>query len=58
MEAFRANITEMCPSAFGGTTGSLFAGAIAAVIAAHCSIFDDYRWPTDHADHIVGSTGK
>lgn len=57
MEAFQANITGTCPSAFGGSSGSLFAGAIAAVVAAHCSILDNYRWPKDRADHILGSTG-
>lgn len=58
MEGFQANITGACPSAFGGTSGSLFAGAVAAVVAAQCSILDDYHWPPDHADHIVRSTGK
>ncbi|XP_045516650.1 glucose dehydrogenase [FAD, quinone]-like isoform X2 [Pieris brassicae] len=48
-----ASISNTCPSAFAGTSGHLFLSAITTLIATHCSLFDDYRWPTDHAQEIL-----
>lgn len=53
MESLEANITTTCPNAFGGITGELFLKAVTAVVAAHCSIFDDYAWPPDNADEVI-----
>ncbi|RVE50265.1 hypothetical protein evm_005100 [Chilo suppressalis] len=55
MEALVANITATCPLSFSGTTGYLFASAIAAVVAAHCTIFDGYQWPKDNFQEIINS---
>ncbi|XP_047510845.1 glucose dehydrogenase [FAD, quinone]-like [Pieris napi] len=48
-----ANILNTCPSAFVGTSGDLFLSAITTLLATHCSIFDDFRWPADHAQEIL-----
>ncbi|XP_028172928.1 glucose dehydrogenase [FAD, quinone]-like [Ostrinia furnacalis] len=53
MEGLQANITATCPSAFHGATGQLFAAAVATVVAAHCTMFDGYRWPRDRAEEVI-----
>lgn len=55
MEVLQASITGACPLPFQGVTGQLFANAVAAVVAAHCTFFDDYNWPRDNAEEIIGS---
>ncbi|XP_045503193.1 glucose dehydrogenase [FAD, quinone]-like [Colias croceus] len=49
----QANISAVCPSAFAGTSGGLFLNAITTLITAHCSIFNDYRWPPDNSMKIL-----
>ncbi|CAH0713818.1 unnamed protein product, partial [Brenthis ino] len=53
MEALKLNITETCPLPFSGTTGGLFLNAVTTIIAAHCTILDDYSWPPDDSPNIL-----
>ncbi|CAH2259727.1 glucose dehydrogenase [FAD, quinone]-like [Pararge aegeria] len=53
MEALGANISSTCPMPFAGITGDLFLKAVTAVVAAHCSILDDYTWPQDNAEKVI-----
>lgn len=47
-----SNVTAACPSAFADSHGQLFAGAIAAVVAAHCAFSPDSSWPPDISEDI------
>ncbi|CAG9791391.1 unnamed protein product [Diatraea saccharalis] len=58
MDTLVSNITATCPLAFSGSTGYLFASAIAAVVAAHCAIFDGDQWPEDNAPQIINTGPK
>ncbi|XP_063388778.1 glucose dehydrogenase [FAD, quinone]-like [Cydia fagiglandana] len=52
MDGLIPNVTAWCPSAFTGATGEVFAGAIAAVVAAHCAFVAE-PWPEDSTHQIV-----
>ncbi|XP_061722766.1 glucose dehydrogenase [FAD, quinone]-like [Cydia pomonella] len=52
MDGIIPNVTAWCPSAFSGATGEMFAGAVAAVVAAHCA-FVAAPWPADSSHQIV-----
>ncbi|XP_034828257.1 glucose dehydrogenase [FAD, quinone]-like [Maniola hyperantus] len=53
MQALESYITSTCPMPFAGMTGDLFLKAVTAVVAAHCSILDDYHWPRDSAEEVI-----
>lgn len=58
MQTLEANISNICPSSFAGTSGGLFLNAITTLMAMHCSIFDDFRWPPDNAQKVLESKGR
>ncbi|KAG6461244.1 hypothetical protein O3G_MSEX012505 [Manduca sexta] len=55
MEALETTITNTCPPAFSGVTGSFFVKTVTALVAAHCGITDDYSWPKDDSQQILNN---
>ncbi|KAI5631117.1 GMC oxidoreductase domain-containing protein [Phthorimaea operculella] len=58
MEGLATNLATACPLPFSGVTGNLFAGAVAAVVAAQCAFYDNYDWPIDYADQVIGKRSE
>ncbi|XP_047999298.1 ecdysone oxidase-like [Leguminivora glycinivorella] len=55
MDGLLQNVTAWCPSAFAGATGEMFAGAVAAMVAAHCAFVEP--WPADNTHEILDKAG-